>query len=296
MATTSTLTRKTKAELIAAYEELLAKQQGMKTAAKETYASENNKLFETASTYTPESVEMAATTLRTTLIDAVGLFTDAFEAEARKFEELKQAIDLAQARLKLHHDIEVGATVLQEIIAEHEARRDELERTITTRKRDWEREQEELEYRTKTMRARSDEEQAQTHKKREALLKEREAAAEARETEFAELKMQVATMQSEIDKAVEKQVAEVRKELDEVHKRSIADKDRECAHAVKLLEFEKKSRDQEISRQANEIGVLRKEAEQANKKAQDLAARIIESRTDRTPASVANASTSEVVK
>ena len=287
---TTHLAKKTKAELIAAYEELLAKQDDIHAAATRTFVPESTTLFETASVYTPDAVAKTATTLRSTITDAVGLFIQAFDDEARKFADLKKAIDIARDRLKLHHDIEAGATVLERIIAEHEARRTELEREIATKRRDWEREQEEAEYQAKVAKKRSDEEQAEARRKRESAFAEREAALAARESELAELRKRVEGYAAELEKEVEKRVTGLRKELATEHTRELADKDREREHLATLFDLEKKALQQELARQTSEVALARKDAEQANKKAQDLAVRIVERSTERGAATSAPAS------
>ncbi len=281
MVDTTPLAKKTKAELITAYQELLARQDDIHAAATRTFAPESATLFETASAYTPDAVAKTAATLRSTITDAVDLFIQAFDDEARKFADLKKAIEVARDRLKLHHDIEAGASVLERIIAEHEARRTELEREIAEKRRDWEREREEAEYQAKVVKKRTDEEQAEARRKRESGYAEREAALAAREGELAELRKRADGFAAELAKEVEARVGALRKELAAEHTRALADKDREQEHLAKLFDLEKKVLQQELSRQTNEVALARKDAEQANKKAQDLAVRIVESSTER---------------
>ncbi len=284
METSTTLAKKTKAELISAYEELVAKQHELEGASARTYGEADTASFKKASAaFSGEQVQTTLASLRSAAGDAIGAFAKAFEGQVRRFEELNRAVALAEERLKLVHELETGADVAAQLIAGFEEERAKLEREIAARKRDWEREQEEEKYRADVARKRAADTAAEEARKREAVLKEREAAVKERESAvdaqekaMAALATRVEQLPAEIARESDKRISEAKKQWESELKRALADKDAEREHLAKLNDLEKKNLTQELARLQAECAALRKDAELANRKAQELAVRIVE--------------------
>jgi hypothetical protein len=188
-------------------------------------------------------------------------------------------------RLKLLRDLEMGAETGAQLIATLESERTQLENEITIKRRDWEREREEAEYRAKVASARRDAEIAEEYTKKDAVLKEREQVVAVREKELAERVKRLENYDVDVEKEVAKRLAEARKEWETMHARALAEKERERELDEKLHEIQIKELTADVKRLENEVMALRKDAVDANRRAQDLALKIVES-TSRSRAGV----------
>ncbi len=291
METTASLNKKTKAELISAYEDLVTKQKTLEASAAQAYGPTDAVSFKkAAAAFSPEHVQKTITSLNAAAQDAVHSFAKAFEAEVRRFDELQHAVSLAEERLKLAYELEAGAAITSELVARFEEERGALEREIAARKRDWEREQEEASYQAELARKRAVEAMADEARKRDAAFKERDgelkeweaSVAAAEKAHEASLK-RVEGIPAELDREAAKRVAEAKKQWEVDEKRALAEKDLAREHALKLSDLEKKNLQQELARVQAECAALRKDAEAANRKAQELAVRIVERGTGERP-------------
>jgi len=271
------LSKMTKAELVAEYEALLAKQKDLEAGAKQVFSEERTKMVETAQkAHTMDTIEKTLNALRGAATGAIGQFGQALEAQVRRFEELQRATALAEERLKVLRELEAGAEVGAQLIGTLESERNALEQEIATKRRDYERAQDEAEYRTKTERRRAEEQAVEEQRKREAVLKEREQATTAKEKELAEALKRLDTFDADLEKEVGKRLADAKKAWDLEHTRELLEKDRERELEEKLHELQMKDLREDVKRLEAECATLRRDAEQANKRAQDLALKIVE--------------------
>ena len=95
------------------------------------------------------------------------------------------------------------------------------------------------------------------------------------ETEYAALKKRAESVPQEIEKEVTRREAEIRKRSDAEHAQEAEFARRETELGKKTADAEAKNLREQIMRQQSEIAGLRKEAETANKKAQELAVRVV---------------------
>lgn len=272
------LSKKTKAELISAYEDLLAQQKELETTAQQCFIPERSKEIEEAEkTYTVDAIQKTITSLQAVAGSAITEFARSFEVQVRRFEELQKMSAHLEERLKLLRNLEAGAETGAQLIATLESERTQLENEITIKRRDWEREREEAEYRAKTASARRDAEVAEEYKKKETVLKEREQMLAVREKELAEQVKRLENYDMDVEKDVSKRLAEAHKEWGATHARALAEKERERELDEKLHEIQIKELTADVKRLENEVVALRKDTVDANKRAQDLALKIVES-------------------
>lgn len=273
----NTLSKKTKAELISAYEALLAERKNLGEAAAQHFTEDRMQTFsKAASDYSSDAIRKTLATLRNTSDDAITQFASALETEVRKFQELREEIARAEGRLKLVHHLEMGADVASQLVKTFEAEKNALDADIASRKRDFAREQEESQYRATVMRTRAEEEFSEKARVREMALKAREEKVALLEKEQEALRARSETLPVEVEKEAEKRLAEAKKIWDTDTKRTLAEKEKEREHTEQLHALAKKGMETEIARLISENALLRKEAEQANRKAQDLAVKIVE--------------------
>lgn len=273
----TTLQKKTKAELISAYEDLLAKQKELESRAQQTFAPERTKTIERVKEVAaPDTLQKTVAALNTAASGAIGEFAKSFETQMRRFEELEKASNEVEARLALLRDLELGAEAGTQLITALESERAQLEHEISTKRRDWAREQEEAEYRAKTDRGRADAEANEERKKKELALKEREQTVATREKEIAEQAKRLENYDADVEKEASKRVTDAKKEWEASHTRELFEKDRELELAEKLHELKLKELMDDVKRLESELTAARKDAAEANKRAQDLALKIVE--------------------
>jgi hypothetical protein len=288
---TTPLSKKTKAELISAYQELLAQQKTLETQAQHTYTEESTeRIQETAKTVergTRETVQEAVRALESTFDKATSDVATHLQKEIDRFTMVQRAISLAEERLAFLGDLESGAGIAKELISRLETERAALEREIAEQRRVWEREKEEEEYRAKTARTRKEEELTEAHRKREQQLKEQEELVSKKEKDMEQSLQKLERFEGDVARETGRRVEEERKTWERAHEQRIADIAQEKLLNEKLHEIEVKELRADVSRLEQEVAMLRKDAEQANKRAQDLALKIVEQRN--TPRDMASA-------
>jgi hypothetical protein len=83
------LSKKTKAELIADYETLLARQKELESATKSAFSEKRTEQVEKAKKeHSLTSIDKTAESLRAVAMGAIVDFTSSLEAQVRRFEEL----------------------------------------------------------------------------------------------------------------------------------------------------------------------------------------------------------------
>ena len=283
----SSLAKKTKAELIEEYKQLLEKQKELQLVAREAYAPESETTLKKAGAHGDETIEKSMAQLRNIFSAALNKLADAFQTELQKLNDVRQAIEISKKRLAVHHHVEVAAGLVEKMLADYEAQKQALEDEISVRKRDSERAFEDIQYQATLSRKRSEMEFDEACRKREIDLGNREAQLKEKEKEYAELKKRVESLPEDMEKEISKRVAEMEKQLQSKHEqeRNFIQKDTDLAK--KMADSEMKSLRDQIARQNSEIVALRKEAEAAGKKAQELAVRVIGGYADRGSSAVA---------
>lgn len=234
-----------------------------------------------------DTVQKTVVVLQGVAGNAITEFSKSFETQVRRFEELQKITTQLEERLKFLRDLEMGTEAGTQLIETLESEKVQLENEIRTKRRDWAREQDEVEYRAKTERVRADAEADEERKKKELALKDREQAVAVREKELMEQVKRLESYDADVEKETSKRLMEAQKEWEATHVRALTDKDREHELDEKLNAIKVKELADAIKRLENEVVALRKDAVDANKRAQDLALKIVEgtSQSNRSSAS-----------
>ncbi len=165
--------------------------------------------------------------------------------------------------------------------------REELEADKTSRKKVWQREQEEYEYSLKTRRAREGEEYASRREalmaklaeervQQEKALAERERAVAAREREFSELSARVENLEAELERAVAQAREEATRQAEEKarHQAELIAKD--VAGNEKLLQQRIQTLDLMLKEQGARTEQFQAELRDSTIKVRDIALKAIE--------------------
>ncbi|MBI5470342.1 hypothetical protein HY968_03450 [Candidatus Kaiserbacteria bacterium] len=273
----TSLAKKTKAELIEEYKQLLEKQKELEATAKEAYKPEHDELYKKVDAYSDETIERSVAQLRSTFVSALTKLADSLHSEVQKLHELKQAIEVSKQRLAFHYHVEVAAGLVEKMLADYEEQKQQLERDIVARRREWDRSQEEDAYQSTVVRKRAEEANEEKFQKREAAIEERESQFKAEVKLLEELKERAESIPQEIEKEVAKREAEFKKRLEGEFKQREDFARKESELTTKAFESDAKNLRDQLARAQGEIVAVRKDAELANKKAQELAIRVVES-------------------
>ena len=207
--------------------------------------------------------------------------------EVDKFNEFQQAIDLSKKTLSLHHNIQITAETLENLVTEHSQKKksfeseadrikEEIEMQITAKKRDWEREREEYGYNLKLQRKKEVDLYEEEKVKCEKDLAAKEDALCKQEEEYKKLQQEASDFPKRLEKelmALEKEVTSKLNEEFDSHQ-VLMKKDADAEKRFYNLQIE--NLQDQIKKQETEIVALKKEAEAAGKKAQELAVKVIE--------------------
>lgn len=284
----------TKAELSEEYRKLLEKYDELKMTARIVGDPKNVELLERVREDTAEHLTASLATMKTEFGKMVDEFLGRLLAEAQKLGDMQQAMELSKKNLELHYHIQVAAETLQQLVTEHEAKQRELvkaadlnRQTLADKmdqaRRDWEREQEEHNYRSKVQRQRAEEQSAEEQTKREKEWQERVDRLRQQEVDVQNLRKQVEAMPAQLEKALALREQEVTKRLRAQADAELAAVKKDWAAAKNLLELKIDTQHDQLKQQGTEIAALRQEAERANRKAQELAVKVVESGTGIAP-------------
>lgn len=299
MPVSSTFAKKTKSEILAEYEQLLSQLEELKYASKLTHQPESLRTVDAARENTAEAISQSIAEIKKTvaanleglsakLNDSLSTLLNNILNEAKKFNELQQAIELSRSNLKTHYNIEVAAETIENLVNDYEAKRKQLENDFMSEKqktqteidgikRAWTREQEEYEYDNKLKQKREESLYQETRAKKDKELAEREQNIKLEEQEMSQLKKQVEQIPDVLAKEVAAKEKEAVKQLEHEQAIKIEGLKKDWEAAKRLEEMKLQTALDQVKKQDAEIAALKKEAELANKKAQELAVKIVES-------------------
>lgn len=300
----SSLSKKTKAEIIAEYERLLQRKDEAILLSKEVHEPERVQAIASAQkAFTISEVEKSTTELKVaisgklselskTYVDTLDGALQQTRTRVERFSELTNAIDLSEKRLKSLHNIEITATTLETLIVEHEDKKRQFEfeqkrmiaefdESMSIKKRDWKREEEEYEYALKTKRSREEAAHEDELKKRTEELVARENVTKATEEELALLRTRIQNLPQEIEKNVKETVQETTNRIEAVHKTAVEFLQKEWDAEKRIAELKYKNVDEQNKKLETELAFAKKELELSQKKVQELAVKVIEHRNVR---------------
>lgn len=280
--------KKTKAEVVEEYNKLLEKYDELKMASKILGEPQTLDLFSKVKDYTVNNLTASIAELKNSLNSNLTELSDKLLAEAQKLSEIQQAIELSKKNLELNYHLEIAAETLQNLIGENETKKQEfekiaeqsrrdLEEEITNKKRDWSRELEEYDYDTKIKHKREEELYQEQKVKKEAELLERANQLKNQETELQNLRQQAAEAPKQLEKALAAKEQETVKKLRSQFDQELMSAKKDWQAEKNIYELKLNNQEEQIKKQNTEIAALKQETERANKKAQELAVKVIES-------------------
>jgi colicin import membrane protein len=229
--------------------------------------------------------------------------------EVERLAAVREAVRIEQAELARLHKIDVAATALDQLVAEHARQRAEFDADMARQRSGWseetkatererkeqeealrrqrQREIEEYEYKKTQERKKAqdkyDEEQRQVEKKnrekQEALEKsweQREASLKEQEVELARLKKEVDTFPARLQKEIDQSAARAAQAADARFEQQAAllRKDQDAERRVAELEI--RTLRETVAQQAAQVAALQSQLEEAKRQVQEIAVKAIE--------------------
>lgn len=284
----TSLSKKTKTELVEEYNKLLEKYDELKMTSQALGDKRNLEIFEKAKDYTFDKIALSITNLKNELNSILNQLSDKLFSETQKLNELQQAMELSKKHLEVNYGIQIAADTLQNLVTEHESKKKEFEKELAFKKleieeevekvrRDRRREEEEYEYDTAFKHRRKEEAYQEEATKRENALEERERNMKEQEIEIQNMRKQMDDFPKQLDNALRQREQETTKNLKVEFEHTIGSMKKDWNAEKNIFEMQIKNLEEQLKRQSSEAIMLRQEAERANKKAQELAIKIVES-------------------
>jgi hypothetical protein len=258
---------------------------------------------------TPESVVTGISALGRDIGRTLSDLSEKITAEVQRLQSVREAVRLEQEELTRLHKIDVAATALDQLVQDYQREKERLESDISARRAEWEeevrtterdrkevedqvrkqrqREIDEYEYKKALERKKAqdkyDEEQRLLEKRNKERQEElerswqlREVALKDREEELARLRADAAGFNERLEKERNAAAAEATKEAERRFEQQILvlKKDNETEKRVSDLQI--KSLELTIAKQAEQLGALQKQLDEAKQQVQEIAVRAIE--------------------
>lgn len=256
-----------------------------------------------------EGVAQSISALSVQISKALAEVSDNLIAEVRRLATIREAVALESEELQRLHKVDVAATVLDQLVQEYDAKRQELGAEISAGRAAWDaevkareraekeydenlkkqrqRETDEYEYKKTLDRKKTqdkyDEEMRALEKKnrerQETLEKgwqERERAIKEREEEYLRLQQEVGGFSSRLQAEVERAKGEAIQQTEQRFEQQglLMTKEREADR--RLAEFQVKTLEEAVARQTTQIAALQKQLDEAKQQVQDIAVKAIE--------------------
>lgn len=281
------LAKKTKPEILEAYQELLSKFEEAKNLAQSTSSPQNKIALEIAENHSMETILKEMGDLKIKVHNYFDTLTEQLLGATQTFGQLREATTVAQNNLQTTHNLQIAADALEQLVQDYEKKQKELElnhqqksaelnQSVEIKKRDWQREAEEYTYNTKLQHKREKELFEEDLVKQQKILTEREQNIANQEAEIQKLRIEVASfnqrLAAEIARAREALAQSLEQEF--ANRLTLIHKDRE--NEQKMAQLKITHLEDLAKKQAQEIDQLRAEAEKAHMQSQNIALKLIE--------------------
>lgn len=282
------LAKKTKNEIIEAYDKLVANYQDIKGSATKIAKPENQQLVNKIKELSIEEISNAIASLKQSINNQLNNVTDNLAGQLNKFVELSKAIELLEEKLKINYNIEIAADTLDKLISDFaekqknldhdfETKQSELTYDISQKKRQWQMEQEEYQFKIELDRKKNEEEYAYESQKRIKMIDERETVLNQKETKFVELETEVKNFPTKLQETIDENNAKWQESVDKRIGERLKEIEQERKSEKALTDLRITGLNELIERQKLEIENLKTSLDRANQRAQDLASKVVES-------------------
>ncbi|PIR49843.1 hypothetical protein COU79_02650 [Candidatus Peregrinibacteria bacterium CG10_big_fil_rev_8_21_14_0_10_54_7] len=198
-------TRDTKADILAAYQELVKRYETGAVQAKDkeraVQKTKEESIIRQASGYTVEKIVQGCGNLEAAARSWLRDLSESLTRESKKLQEIQGAIRLEEAHLKEVHDITVAAETLAELIETHRTKEREFEKNKQQKMEEWRREGEEHDYVLAQRRKREEDAYAEKCAAQEKELADRKQAIIAEEQEMKALRKRAESFDGEVQTA-----------------------------------------------------------------------------------------------
>lgn len=282
------LAKKTKSDILEAYDKLVADYQNIKGSAIKIAKPENQQLVNKIKELSIEEISNAIANLKQSINNQLNNVTDNLAGQLNKFVELSKAIELLEEKLKINYNIEIAADTLDKLIAdfaekqkslEHdfETKQSELTHDISQKKRQWQMEQEEYQFKLEIDRKKNEEEYTYESQKRIKVIDMREFELTQKEERLLNLEAETKNFPQKINQAVEENNAKWQNSVDKRVSERLKEIEQERKSEQALTELRISSLNELIERQKLEIENLKTSLDRASEQAQNLASKVVES-------------------
>lgn len=282
------LAKKTKSDILEAYDKLVADYQNIKGSASKIAKPENQQLVNKIKELSIDEISNAIASLKQSINSQLNNVTDNLAGQLNKFVELSKAIELLEEKLKVNYNIEIAADTLEKLISDFaekqknldhdfETKQSELTHDISQKKRQWAMEQEEYQFKTEIDRKKNEEEYQYESQKRIKAIDERELAIAQKEERLLNLEAESKNIPQKINQTIEENNAKWQKIIDSRVGDRLKEIEQERKSDKALTDLRTASLNELIERQKTEIENLKISLDRANQRAQDLASKVVES-------------------
>jgi DNA repair exonuclease SbcCD ATPase subunit len=313
MSTPRKRTTKTKAEIESEFGDV-AEKHASKTAlpAKEAdaLAQHQRETLAKVMQLTPDKVIQTIGAVQLDVTQTLSQVSQLLVEKTQELQGVNEAIAIRKEELERLHGVDVVASSLDVLLAEHEERKQALEKEISDARLSWQQEQvahnqllrernettekqrarEEIEFKYQLSQKRRGDEDAWNEQVRtrnraeqdriEQLNKswlQREEALAAQEKEVADLRAAVAAHPEQLKKETDKQVAIVTNSLAREHKHTIEMLTHEANSKVQLLSSELAQERKTVTALTTQVAELQAKLADANQKVTEVATKALES-------------------
>ncbi len=313
MALKSPRTKRLKADVeqeFAALAESLAQEKDTYSAKLEMAAQiQEAEIKGAVSEITVEAISKKLSDLNVEISRTLSNLAEKMNGEVALLRSLKEAACLESKELHRLHGIDIAATSIDQLIADHAEKKKQFEIEIVQIREDWEKEKKERQLREdenaeilKKTRARENEEyeykktlerkklqdrfeeecrlrekQAkETQESLEKSWKEREEALKSKEEGFEALQKEVSQFPGRLTAECAKSVKEASKEMEIKYSQDIANLKRDLAVEKQISELKIKQLQELLANQQTQMATLQTQLDEAKKQVQDIAVKAIE--------------------
>jgi len=205
-------TKDTKADILAAYQELVKRYEDGASKAKgkeqEARKSKEDAVLKQASGYTVEKIVQGCGNLEAAARAWLRDLSESLIRESKKLQDVQEAIRLEEKHLKEVHDITVSAEALAELIETYRTKEREFEEETRRKKEEQARDEDAQIYVLAQRRKREEDAYQEKRAELEKELAERKQAIAAEEQEIKQLRKRAETFDEEISAATAKTAKE----------------------------------------------------------------------------------------
>ncbi len=296
-------------EFLKIREEAAATREGRNAKVEEAATLREAQLRHAVDGLSVEGVAQSISALSVQISKALAEVSDDLIAEVQRLATIREAVALESEELQRLHKIDIAATALDQLVQEHDSKKQALEAEVSARRAAWDaevkareraekeydenlkkqrqRETEEYEYKKildrKKMQDKYDEEmralENKNREKQEALEKdwqEREGAIKEREEEHLRLQQEVGSFSSRLQAETARAGSEATQQTEQRFEQQMLLMTKEREADRRLAEFQIQTLQENVARQTAQIAALQKQLDDAKQQVQDIAVKAIE--------------------